>query len=99
MTKVEGIILNIIPADAPTAVHESSHQQPLEVYPNPVAEVLYIKNLPCEAVEYSIFNVLGQKVTSGSSKGSISVADLEKGLYLLQIKDEKSLETVKFVVK
>jgi hypothetical protein len=99
MTKVEGIILNIIPADAPTAVHESSHQQPLEVYPNPVADVLYIKNLPCEAVEYSIFNVLGQKVTSGSSKGSISVADLEKGLYLLQIKDEKSLETVKFVVK
>jgi len=99
MTKVEGIILNIIPADAPTAVHESSHQQPLEVYPNPVADVLYIKNLPCEAVEYSIFNVLGQKVTSGSSKGSISVAELEKGLYLLQIKGEKCLETVKFVVK
>ena len=99
MTKVEGIILNIIPADAPTAVHESSHQQPLEVYPNPASNVLYIKNLPCETVEYSIFNVLGQKVTSGSSKGSISVAELEKGLYLLQIKGEKCLETVKFVVK
>jgi hypothetical protein len=99
MTKVEGIILNIIPSDAPTAVHESSHHQPLEVYPNPVSDVLYIKNLPCETVEYSIFNVLGQKVTSGSSKGSISVSDLEKGLYLLQIKGEKSLEMVKFVVK
>jgi hypothetical protein len=97
MTKMEGIILNIIPTT--DAVHETSSQRPFEVYPNPVSDVLYIKNLPYETVEYSVFNVLGQKVTSGSSKGSISVADLEKGLYLLQIKDEKSLETVKFVVK
>lgn len=99
MTKVEGIILNIFPTMGPMAVHESTAQQPLEVYPNPVSNVLYVKNLPCETVEYSIFNVLGQKVTSGSSNGSISVAELEKGLYLLQIKSEKVLETVKFVVK
>jgi hypothetical protein len=58
-----------------------------------------VKNLPCETVEYSIFNVLGQKVTTGSSNGSISVLGLEKGLYFLQIKGEKLLETVKFVVK
>ena len=97
MTKVEGIILNIIPTT--TVVHETSHQQSLEVYPNPVSDVLHIKNLPCETVNYSIFNVLGQKVTSGSSHGSISVAGLEKGLYVLQIKGEKFLETAKFVVK
>ena len=83
----------------PMAVHESTAQQPLEVYPNPVSNVLYVKNLPCETMEYSIFNVLGQKVTSGSSNGSISVAELKKGLYLLQIKSDKVLETVKFVVK
>jgi hypothetical protein len=97
MTKVEGIILNIIPTF--DAVHETASQQPLEVYPNPVSDVLYLKNLPCETVEYSIFNVLGQKVAAGSSHGTISVAGLEKGLYVLQIKGEKFLETGKFVVK
>ena len=99
MTKVEGIILNIIPADAPFGIHASSLQRPLEVYPNPVSDVLYLRNLPGETVEYSIFNVLGQKVTTGSSSGTISVAELEKGLYLMQIKSEKLLETTKFVVK
>lgn len=97
MTKMEGIILNIIPTS--DAVHEASSQQSIEVYPNPASDVLYMKSLQGETVEYSIFNVLGQMVTSGSSNGSISVAGLEKGLYFLQIKGEKLLETFKFVVK
>ena len=96
MTKVEGIILNIIPTT--DAVHET-FCQPLEVYPNPVSDVLYMKNLPYEVVDYSVFNVLGQKVAAGSSSGAISVAELEKGLYVLQIKGEKFLETAKFIVK
>ena len=96
-TKIEGIILDIIPKS--DAVHEISSQQPLEVYPNPVSDILYLKNLPGDVVDYSIFNTLGQKVASGSSSGSISVAALGKGLYILQIKSEKLLETAKFTVK
>ena len=99
MTKVEGIILDIIPKDGPLAVHESTIQKPLEIYPNPVSDVLYVKNHPCEAVEYSIFNLVGQKVTAGSTNGTISVAGLEKGIYFLQVKGESFSETVKFVVK
>ena len=99
MTKMEGIILNIIPKDGPMAVQETQSQQPLAIYPNPVSDVLYLKNLPNEQVEYSIFNVIGQKVAAGSSSGSISVASLEPGLYVLQIKGDASLETSKFIVK
>ena len=99
MTKVEGIILNIVPNMGPLAVHESTAQQPLEVYPNPVSDVLYVKNLPCETAAYSIFNLMGQEVAAGSSSGTISVAGLEKGLYFLQVKGENFSETVKFVVK
>ena len=99
MTKVEGIILNIIPSSGPLTLHEPSLQQPLEVYPNPVSDVLYLKNLPCAAVEYSIFNALGQRVAEGSSCGAIPVAALGKGFYVLQIKGENLLETVKFVVE
>ena len=99
MTKVEGIILNIIPTDGPLGVHETQSQQRFEVYPNPVSEVLYLKNLPCGQVDYSVFNVLGQKVAMGSSSGTISVAALGKGLYFLQVKGDSSFETLKFLVK
>ena len=96
-TKIEGIIVDIIPED--DAVQEYSSRQSIEVYPNPASDVLYINNLPCEMVDYAIFNVLGQKVSAGSSDGTITVSDLEKGIYLLQIKGEKFLETTKFMVK
>ncbi len=99
MTKVEGIILNIIPSMGPLTVHEDTTKQPLEVYPNPVSDVLHLKNLPREKVEYSIFNLMGQEVAAGSSSGTISVAGLEKGIYFLQVKGEGACETAKFVVK
>ena len=98
-TKIEGIILDIIPTDAPMAVQEPSRQQPLAVCPNPASDFLYIKDLPCESVNYAIFDVSGRMVVAGSSNGTISVAELEKGLYVLQIKEEKLLKTAKFVVK
>ena len=98
-TKIEGIILNIIPTTSSIAVHEPFRPQALEVYPNPVSDVLYIKNPSNEAVNYSIFNVLGQKAAAGSTRGTVSVAELEPGIYVLQIKGEKYLKTAKFVVK
>ena len=97
MTKIEGIILDIIPT--PSSVNETYSQMALEVYPNPVSDVLHINNIHRQEVEYAIFNVLGQMVTSGSTDGNINVADLTKGLYVLQIKDDKYLETTKFMVK
>ena len=99
MTKLEGIILNIIPTSVtPFHVHESA-QQLLEVYPNPVSDILYVKGLSGERVEYSVFNVLGQEVTTGLSSGTVAVSGLEKGVYFLQIKVDGSLKTTKFIVK
>ena len=89
--------MNIIPKN--TAVNDFTRQQSLEVYPNPVSDVLYIKNLPGEQVDYSIFNVLGKMVISGSSNGTIYVSGLDKGLYVLQIRGEKFSKTAKFIVK
>lgn len=99
MTKMEGIILNIIPTIFPSDVNELSDQQSLEIYPNPVSDVINIKNLSCEQTEYSIYNVMGQEVTSGFSQGTISVAGLKEGLYLVQIKDGGFFRTTKFIVR
>ena len=52
-----------------------------------------------ENIGYAIFNVFGQKAMDGSSRGTISVAGLEKGVYFLQVKGENFCETAKFVVK
>ena len=98
-TKIEGIIVNIIPTTVSVASHECSRQQPLTVYPNPASDILYIKDLPCEAVDYAIFDVLGRMVVAGSTEGTLSVSELEKGIYVLQIRGEKLLKTAKFVVK
>lgn len=98
-TKIEGLIVDIIPTTVSVVSHEPSRQEPLEVYPNPVSDLLYLKNLPSETVDYAIFDVSGRMVTAGTSNGTISVAGLEKGLYLLQIKGEKLLKTAKFMVK
>ena len=94
---MEGIILNIIPEQV--SVHDGSLQQSLEVFPNPASDLLYIKNLPCESVNYSIYNVLGQEVSSGFSCGTISVAELERGFYFLRIKTENFQKTAKIIVK
>ncbi|MBP5711166.1 MAG: C10 family peptidase [Bacteroidales bacterium] len=98
LTKLEGIILNIIPTPSSATIRESTPKQTLEIYPNPVSNFLYMKNIPCKPVDYSIINVLGQEVASGTSYGKISVSELEKGLYFLQIKSENSTETAKFIV-
>jgi len=99
LTELEGIIVNIIPESSPFTVHEVSNQQPLEVYPNPVADVLHVKNLSDEKVEYRILNTLGQEVVSGSTCGTISVEALDKGLYFLQVKGKNYHKTAKIIVE
>ena len=96
MTKVEGLIVDIIPTN--TDVPEVSHQQ-LAIYPNPASDVIHIDGMPKAMVDYAIFNVLGQKVIEGYTDGTVSVAELGKGVYVLQIKGEKFFETAKFIVK
>ena len=97
-TKIEGLIVNLIPSTAPMSIQEPAQAQPLEVYPNPATDVINLRNLPCETMDYAIFNAMGQKVKVGSTRGTIPVAELGKGVYLLQIKADKYIETAKFVV-
>lgn len=100
LTEIEGIIVNIIPTTTPGGIPQISRSSArLTVYPNPVSDILYLKDLPDEVVDYVIFNSRGQKVRTGATDGTIRVADLNKGVYVLQIKDDKCLGTAKFIVK
>ncbi len=97
LTKLEGIIVDIIPSTS--AVQEFIRQQPLEIYPNPVSHILYVKNIPCGQVNFVIYNAVGQEVTTGFSYGTIPVSDLNEGLYILQIRGKDFQKTAKFVVR
>ena len=76
-----------------------SDNLPIEVYPNPVSDVLYVKNLPCEQVNFAIYNALGQQLAAGFTCGTISVADLEIRFYYLMIRGKDYRRTAKFMVK
>ena len=58
-----------------------------ELYPNPAEDELFIKSdHPCK--QFQIFNSLGKKVLAQkveSQKFRISVSDLPKGMYTLQL--------------
>lgn len=99
MTKMEGIILNIIPTNTPSSINEKSPEKSLVVYPNPTSDLIYIENFSDKTTAYSIFNVTGQEIKTGFTSGKISVSELEKGIYFLQIKDEKLYKMIKFVKK
>lgn len=99
MTKMEGIILNIIPTNTPSYINEKSPEKSLVVYPNPTSDLINIENFSDKTTAYSIFNVTGQEIKTGFTSGKISVSELEKGIYFLQIKDEKLYKMIKFVKK
>lgn len=66
----------------------------LDIYPNPVADLLTIKLSKPAAGNWSIYNQIGQQVLNGNLTGSetqLSVNSLAKGIYVLQIKDENNI--------
>ena len=67
------------------AVGETEHQ--VIIFPNPVAETLYIQGF--ESAEVQVFNALGQKVKTFENTNKINVSDLTEGIYLLRITTAK----------
>lgn len=81
LTKLEGIILNIIPKNA--AVNEIEATS-VEFFPNPTNDIIHF-DLDGKETDYSIYNVAGQKVMNGTATESVDVSNLNKGLYIIKI--------------
>jgi Tol biopolymer transport system component len=80
------------------AVNEAS--QELKIYPNPTS-----KNLKIASDEifqsYTIFNIAGRKMLEGKLKetNSVEVSNLPAGYYLLNLKNNESHVTKRFVIQ
>jgi hypothetical protein len=73
----------------------------ISLYPNPVSESLYIKNLNnLNISNIRILNILGKVVQTKSALNknqNIDVSKLTSGIYILTIQSESSSKSIKFV--
>jgi hypothetical protein len=67
------------------------------VYPNPVENILYIKN-SLDLKSINVYNHLGQLVLQ-SKEATIDVSQLSKGMYFLQINTGQGIETKRIIKK
>ncbi|RNA60731.1 T9SS C-terminal target domain-containing protein [Chryseobacterium nematophagum] len=82
-----------------------STQLDIQIYPNPVTEILYVKNLN-KKVSYSIYRISnGEAVVNNgiyeAGANFINVSMMQPGYYTIEFKDEKGqvLDVKKFIKK
>ncbi|MBD8080878.1 DUF5074 domain-containing protein [Chryseobacterium caseinilyticum] len=69
----------------------------VSIYPNPVSEVLYVKN--ADDANFKIVDLSGRIVKSGVYQNGITVSGLNKGNYIIQISGKNIQTTEKFIIK
>ena len=76
---------------------ETKLNNTISIYPNPVSDILYIKN--ANSAQYKIVDLAGRIVKSGVYQNGITVSDLNKGNYIIQISGKNVQQTEKFIIK
>jgi hypothetical protein len=86
-------------AKIPTGINETSLGNSITIYPNPTNSTLFIKSETNNLLQYQILNAIGQTIQKENVKGnSIDASSLQKGIYFIQVKDEKGkLFITKFI--
>lgn len=70
------------------------------VYPNPTSDVLNIASASKSEITYTISTILGQNVESGINKDQkLNVSHLNKGVYLIELKQDNKRVVKKFIKK
>jgi len=72
----------------------------INIYPNPTANILYIKSN--YSLDYDLFNIVGQKIKSGSlllGNNEINVKRLSNGVFFLNFFIGNKTYSRKIVIK
>src|SRR5690606_37367878 len=56
----------------------------IKLYPNPASGILYIETSQ-ELQSYEVYNLIGQRLLSGSFTGSIDMREVSKGTYIIKL--------------
>jgi hypothetical protein len=68
-----------------TDIEEISEEIQVNIYPNPVKEILNIKLTETNENEYSIMDISGKILKQGEFVSQINVSDLKSGIYFINI--------------
>ncbi|MBP9792375.1 MAG: fibronectin type III domain-containing protein [Flavobacterium sp.] len=94
--QVEDYTINITSA-AKELAKESTEIAEIKLYPNPVSSILNISSVS-ENATYRIYNLFGQTIKEGKiSNGTIDVVNFKTGNYILEITDNQSTITKRFI--
>ena len=91
---------NVTTAGTPVAVKNLAPQEVFEIFPNPTADVLFLKNKTGQIMDCEIYNMMGQLFynnTFTETQQSIDLQDLAKGTYLIKVQTEEGRASQLFV--
>ncbi|UTW65105.1 T9SS type A sorting domain-containing protein [bacterium SCSIO 12643] len=86
--------------DMPNSTTTISNNKVLDIYPNPTTQYIHI--VSNQAVEFVIINLNGQVLKSGiasPNENSISVKELQSGVYFIKLKSDHQQTIQKFIKK
>jgi hypothetical protein len=63
-------------------------------FPNPANDILFLEGLPHTSLDYQLFDNVGRLVSSGKTNGTISLFDLNNGIYFLHLFNSTDLSMV-----
>jgi len=90
---------NMLDITCSTASIASIDRDTFTIYPNPATNFLTIKNQQ-DFKNYSIINMVGQKIASGSlNEETININTLEKGIYFIELSNEEKSMIKQFIKK
>jgi len=91
---VLGTIFPVFSQDLASTTIEMTKK--VEAFPNPTSELLFLKNAE-DFKTFQVFDANGKVVLQGQLNANIiSVAELPIGFYLLQLRNENTVESVRF---
>ena len=96
----ERIMVDEFTWTAPTLSTENFETTEFTVYPNPASNgFVNITTASNEAINVSVFDVLGKKVLSQTINNRLNVSTLKSGVYILNLNQNGATTTKKLVIK
>ena len=93
----EPVELEPLPSDCVTST-ENIFVSTIQLYPNPVRDILIVELDEWRKVNWAILNALGQPVQQGQGQGyqlELELSQVSKGLYFLQIDKKEAIRFLK----
>lgn len=94
---VNNILKNVFTSGNLSVSDAAKFTNNISIYPNPVSEVLYLRN--ADGANFKIVDLSGRIVKSGVYQNGITVSGLNKGNYIIQISGKNIQTSEKFIIK